>query len=100
MEKTLVALVDSGASHSLMATGKLKVTPTKIKSKTVQSIWKTWGSSSYLNNSTAKLDFQLLEFTKTHTVRWDFYEINSAKSLNGYDCIIGHDLLKKTKYYY
>ena len=55
--KTLLALVDSGASHSLMATGKLKVEQTKIKSKTVQSIWKTCGSSLYLTNSTAKLEF-------------------------------------------
>ena len=93
--KTLVALVDSGASHSLMATGKLKVTPTKIKSKTVQSIWKTCGSSSYLTNSTAKLDFKLPEFTNTRMVLWNFYEAKSAKSLNGYDCIIGRDLLKK-----
>ena len=59
--KTLTALVDSGASHSLMATGQLKIekSKTKIESKKVQSIWKTCGSSSYLTSSTSKLEFQL-----------------------------------------
>ena len=77
-----------------MSTKKLEVANKKIKSKPVQSIWKTCGSNSYITNSTANLEFQLPEFTSTRKVKWHFFEIRSSKSLNGYDCIIGRHLLK------
>ena len=44
--KNLTALLDSGASHSLITTKELKNNLTKINSKPVKSIWKTCGSST------------------------------------------------------
>ena len=35
-----------------------------------------------------------LNFRPVKKVTWQFYETNSPKYLNGYDCVIGRDMMK------
>ena len=60
-------------------------------------MWKTCGSSTYLTETKTKLKFQLPEFTTTRNIQWEFYGTKNSKSLNGYDCIIGRDMMKSLK---
>ena len=93
----LTALLDSGASHSLIATNKIKVAVNKTKPRKVKNIWSTCGSSNYTTSTKSIIEFQLPEFTTTRKVKWEFFHTTSSKTLNGYDCIIGRDLLKELK---
>ena len=47
-----------------------------------------------MTRSRVELKFILPEFADSRNITWSFYEAKNKACLNGYDCIIGQDLLK------
>ena len=90
-------MLDSGASCSLITTGKLNLKSKLIKTKKIKNIWKTCGNSKYTTDSKSIIDFTLPEFTTTPKISWNFFLTKQSTALGGYDCILGRDLLKELK---
>ena len=93
--QNLTVLLDSGASHSLLAINGLpRKHVTKTSRKNIEDIWQTCGENTYTTNSCSTHKFSLPKFFSKKTITWEFYEVKSAKKLNGYDAVIGRDLMK------
>jgi hypothetical protein len=91
----LKVLLDSGASHSLLAVNGLpRKNKTKIDPKKIEDIWYVCGDSSYTTSSRSIHKFKLNKFSTNRNITWEFFETKNKKYLNGYDCVIGRDLMK------
>ena len=91
----LTVLLDSGASHSLLAIkGLLRKHVTKVSHRKVQDIWQTCGENAYTINSHSTHKFSLPKFFAKKIITWEFFKVKSSKKLNSYDAVISRDLMK------
>ena len=101
-KKGLRALIDSGASHTLAAlsskyflkSNKSK-TNKKIKKNRKKQSWTGCGNSTYSTSYKAAVKFKLPDFSNSKEISWKLHVAKNQQALNGYDMIIGRDLLKK-----
>ena len=85
--KTARILLDSGASSSLITSELVKKLRTKTEKPT---LWST-AAGDFKTSGISKISFQLMELSPTAELQWKLHVHKG--SLNGYDMILGRDIL-------
>ena len=87
--KTIRALLDSGASESLVCREHIK--KLRIKTSRAKSITWTTPSGEMTTDQTVKGQFTIPELQEKKLIEW---ELHITESLGSYDMIIGRDLME------